>query len=219
MNRAISQLALVSIAAVLIIVAAIGAYASLPQTTPVTTSTTAVTTCGQACSTFTTSMSSSSTTSTSSISSSSSTTVISSISTSTFGCAAPCVEGYVIIGPLCPVEQITTVTISSRTTTTASCPGNFSANFTSYRLNFSSTANNSNYLVMIHISPITPGYHPADAIGTFEAQIPAGTYKVFISPCSLAPQCQARVGNSGNQVQVSATVPTNLTISVDTGIR
>jgi hypothetical protein len=117
------------------------------------------------------------------------------------------------------VEYVTTMTVSSQTTTAASCSSGISVNFTAYRLNFSSTVNGANYLVPIHNLPIAPGYHPADSIGTFEAQIPAGIYNTYITPCSFTPQCQAKVGNSGNQVQVSATVPTNLTISVDTGIR
>jgi hypothetical protein len=112
------------------------------------------------------------------------------------------------------------MTVASRTTTAASGSGGITVNFTSYRLNFSSTVNGSNYIVPIHNSSITVGYHPADAIGTFEAQIPAGVYTVYLTPCTFAPPCQARVGNSGNQVQVLATVATtNLTISFDTGIR
>jgi hypothetical protein len=41
------------------------------------------------------------------------------------GCASlPCVEGTVSIGPLCPVEQVSTITSAGSTTTVGLCPSN-----------------------------------------------------------------------------------------------
>ncbi|MDA4130662.1 MAG: hypothetical protein OK457_07815, partial [Thaumarchaeota archaeon] len=111
MKSGISQLALVFIALILVIALAFGAYLSLPTqnqhnstinestTQTMIYSTTATTSCTESCS---------------SVISASSTLQGSSTTTSTViaggGCTAPCVEGIVSIGPLCPVEYVTTLT-------------------------------------------------------------------------------------------------------------
>ena len=59
------------------------------------------------------------------ISSSSTSSSTISITSAINGCASlPCVEGTVSIGPLCPVEQVTTLTSAGSTTTVGLCPSN-----------------------------------------------------------------------------------------------
>lgn len=120
-------------------------------------------------------------------------------------CQAPCVMGRVTIGPLCPVEQMTTITSTNTTITTATCPNPISFSYSNHSLVFSPGS------VLLHTVYVLP----LNSDGTFRAEIPSGSWIVKMTNCNYVG-CSSTFPET---IFVSQTNATILNISIDTGIR
>ncbi len=142
----------------------------------------------------------------------------------TNGCVAPCVEGDIVVSPLCPGGSVVNFPNGSNI---EACKGAMvDDNLSDYALKFSSSSifGQTVYFVAIVNTPqnLPPEYTPYAGLGTYHAQIPAGAYAVSFGPCPSYGSIGFSENNnplgSGDKIIVSSSVTTNVTISCNTGI-